>query len=100
LKKVSLTLYEVSIDQFHTDVLGANEDILSSNQKISQAELIFGFVMCHNLPVRIMKELPETLKRAFFDFEIAKGIQIDRTKTTYVINLIIGKVVFFQRGVI
>jgi len=41
-----------------------------------------------------MEELPETLKRAFPNFENAKEVYCDRTKTTHLINSIIGKVVF------
>jgi hypothetical protein len=94
LKKVSATLSTAPMVQFSINSIETNDRLLRS-QKIRQAELILsGFLARHNLAINIMKELPETLKRAFPDSDIAKGVQCGRTKTTHVINKIIGEVAY------
>jgi hypothetical protein len=92
LKKVSATLSFAPMLQFSIDSIKKNDRLLKS-QKIRQAQRILsGFLARHNLAINVMKDVPDTLKRAFLDSEIVKSVQCGRTKTAHVINKMLGEV--------
>lgn len=61
-------------------------------KQVKEGEIkLAAFVVEHNLPLNIMTHLPELMRSVCKDSEIAKKIVSSRTKTTAVINNVIGK---------